>query len=109
LRIDFNAGRNSHILARGLITTWVEDIFNFQSENALLLGKVSTSNNTIEPFLAPAQNISVKRETLMLADTLNVLPQAAIIFQSETSPASFKRIPFCFSTFQVAAGELFST
>jgi hypothetical protein len=76
-RTEFKAARNLHLLAGRIYNTYLGEIFNVWLGNAMILGKVSTSDRTIEPDLAQARNFPVGTLRSKLAD--------AIIFQPEDS------------------------
>jgi len=76
----FKASRNLLLPAGRLKGTCTGEIFNFQSENAILLGKVPTSDSRIELYLAQARNFLVERLSSKLADIICFRPEDSILF-----------------------------
>jgi len=88
---------------------YLGEIFNFWSENAILLGKFPTSESRIELYLAQARNLLVERLSLMTADTITLRQVDSILFAQEKFSACCRRMPFGLGEFQLPAGELSST
>jgi len=57
-----------------ILPAW-EKFLNFQSETAILLGKVSTSGRRIEIYLAEAFNFLLGRLTSSLLETIIIRPE----------------------------------
>jgi len=68
----FNTGSNNHLPARWLYITSLGEILNFQPENAIPLGNVSTSGQRIEIYLREARNILVRWLSSTLVETINL-------------------------------------
>jgi len=75
----FNAGGKYHLVGGILETTCLGEILNFRSENAILLGKVSTSSRRIEIYLPETVNFLIGRQSSTLLETIISCPADSIV------------------------------
>lgn len=109
LSTELNADRNWHLPARRLVATWVSEILNFRSGNAIYLGNVSTSDWKIGLNVTRVQNLLVKRLSSKLTDTNTSRPEDSVLFAEEIFSSSGMRMPFCLRKFWLPASRLSST
>jgi len=105
-KTEFNDGGHYHLPAGWLNITCLGEILNFQSENAILLEKVSTSGRRIEIYLAEAFNFLVGRLSSTLLETVIIRPEDSIRPAGEKFPTSGRRMQCFVGKFQHPAGGL---